>query len=68
MAEVINFNSIFLMRTSFSLAGVYGGCFGVSINIFALFCVEKQGPAIRLEKGGRTVAALLKNRHHLFGL
>jgi hypothetical protein len=32
-----------LIRTSFSVAGVYGGCFGVSIDILHLFLRRKAG-------------------------
>jgi hypothetical protein len=44
---------------------VYGNCFGLSRDFWYLFCVEKQGLAMRLEAGGGSVAALLRN-HPIF--
>jgi hypothetical protein len=42
--------------------GFEGGCFCLSRDILHLFCIEKQGLAMRLGKEGGSVAALLKNQ------
>jgi hypothetical protein len=51
-----------LIRASYFVVEVYGDYFGLSRDILHLFCVENRWLAIRLEVGGGSVVALLRNQ------